>query len=106
LEIGNTVIGKPWWRTGLNREAKLLLLTRAFEELGAVRVEWHTDVRNERSQRAIERLGATREGIRRSYRHRGDGSPRDSVLYAMTAGDWPAAKERLASRDLAVMRPD
>jgi RimJ/RimL family protein N-acetyltransferase/nitroimidazol reductase NimA-like FMN-containing flavoprotein (pyridoxamine 5'-phosphate oxidase superfamily) len=95
LEIGHTVIGRPWWRTGVNREAKLLLLARAFEELGTVRVEWHTDVRNERSQRAIERLGATREGIRRSYRHRGDGSPRDSVLYAMTAGDWPAAKARL-----------
>jgi uncharacterized protein len=109
LEIGNTVLGRPWWRTGINREAKLLLLTRAFEELGALRVEWHTDVRNERSQRAIERLGATREGIRRAYRRRGDGSPRDSVLYAMTAGDWPAAKARLTAalhpRDLAVVPP-
>jgi uncharacterized protein len=98
LEIGDTVLGRPWWRTGVNREAKLLLLTRAFEVLGAVRVQWHTDVRNERSRRAIERLGATREGIRRSYRRHGDGSPRDSVLYSMTAADWPAAKPRLAAR--------
>jgi nitroimidazol reductase NimA-like FMN-containing flavoprotein (pyridoxamine 5'-phosphate oxidase superfamily)/RimJ/RimL family protein N-acetyltransferase len=97
LEIGNSVLGKPWWRTGVNRESKLLLLTRAFEELGAVRVEWHTDVRNERSQRSLEGLGATREGIRRSYRRRGDGSPRDSVLYAMTATDWPAVKAQLTA---------
>jgi RimJ/RimL family protein N-acetyltransferase/nitroimidazol reductase NimA-like FMN-containing flavoprotein (pyridoxamine 5'-phosphate oxidase superfamily) len=97
LEIGHTVLGKPWWRTGVNAEAKRLLLTRAFEELGAVRVEWHTDLRNERSQRAIERLGAVREGVRRSYRRRSDGSPRDSVLYAMTADDWPAAQARLTA---------
>ncbi len=97
LEIGHTFLSKAWWRTGVNREAKVLLLARAFEELGAVRVEWHTDVRNERSQRAIERLGAVREGIRRSYLRRGDGSPRDSVLYAMTADDWPVARSRLTA---------
>ncbi|MBX6355145.1 MAG: GNAT family N-acetyltransferase [Micromonosporaceae bacterium] len=97
LEIGYTVLGKRWWRTGVNREAKLLLLTRAFEQLGAVRVEWHTDLRNERSQRALEGLGAVREGVRRSYRRRADGAPRDSVLYAMTADDWPAAKARLCA---------
>jgi RimJ/RimL family protein N-acetyltransferase/nitroimidazol reductase NimA-like FMN-containing flavoprotein (pyridoxamine 5'-phosphate oxidase superfamily) len=96
LEIGYTFIGKPWWRSGVNREAKLLLLTRAFEELGAVRVEWHTDVRNERSRRAIEGLGAVREGVRRSFRRRGDGTPRDSALYAMTADDWPTARSQLS----------
>lgn len=95
LEIGYTVLGKPWWRTGVNTEAKLLLLTRAFEELGAVRVEWHTDMRNERARRSLERLGAVWEGVRRSYRRRADGSPRNSVLYAMTADDWAAAKARL-----------
>jgi uncharacterized protein len=105
LEIGHTMLGKPWWRTGVNREAKLLLLTRAFEDLGAVRVEWHTDLRNERSQRALDGLGAVRECVRRSYRRRADGSPRDSVLYAMTADDWPAAKASL-SRDLAVVSPE
>ena len=79
----------------VNTEAKLLLLTRAFEELGAVRVEWHTDMRNERARRSLERLGAVWEGVRRSYRRRADGSPRNSVLYAMTADDWAAAKARL-----------
>ncbi|GAB3801868.1 hypothetical protein GCM10027605_20170 [Micromonospora zhanjiangensis] len=62
VAIGYTFLGRPWWRTGVNTEAKLLLLTRAFDELDAVRVVWHTDARNERSQRAIERLGARREG--------------------------------------------
>jgi uncharacterized protein len=98
LEIGGTTLGMPWWRTGVNREAKLLLLTRAFEELGAVRVEWHTDLRNERSQRALEGLGAVREGVRRSYRRRSDGTPRDSVIYAMIADDWPAAKAHLTGQ--------
>jgi RimJ/RimL family protein N-acetyltransferase/nitroimidazol reductase NimA-like FMN-containing flavoprotein (pyridoxamine 5'-phosphate oxidase superfamily) len=95
VAIGHTMLGRPWWRTGANTEAKLLLLTRAFDELGAVRVEWHTDARNERSQRAIERLGATREGLLRRHRRRADGSWRDTVLYAMTADGWPAARARL-----------
>ncbi len=60
-----------------------------------MRVEWHTDARNERSQRAIERLGATREGLLRRHRRRADGSWRDTVLYAMTADGWPAARARL-----------
>jgi RimJ/RimL family protein N-acetyltransferase/nitroimidazol reductase NimA-like FMN-containing flavoprotein (pyridoxamine 5'-phosphate oxidase superfamily) len=89
LEIGGTFLGRPWWRTGINTEAKLLLLTRAFEELGAVRVTWQTDIRNERSQAAIARLGAVREGVLRSNRRRGDGSWRDSVLYSMTVSEWP-----------------
>jgi RimJ/RimL family protein N-acetyltransferase len=95
IAIGYTMLGRPWWRTGVNTEAKLLLMARAFEELGAQRVEWHTDIRNERSQRAIERLGATREGVLRRHRQRVDGSWRDSVLYAMTAPEWPAARARL-----------
>jgi RimJ/RimL family protein N-acetyltransferase/nitroimidazol reductase NimA-like FMN-containing flavoprotein (pyridoxamine 5'-phosphate oxidase superfamily) len=98
LTIGYTFIGRPWWRTGVNTESKLLLLGRAFDDLGAVRVEWHTDIRNERSQRAIERLGASREGVLRSHRRRPDGSWRDTVLYSMTAQEWPAARERLVTR--------
>ncbi|GII20558.1 bifunctional pyridoxamine 5'-phosphate oxidase family protein/GNAT family N-acetyltransferase [Planosporangium mesophilum] len=98
VAIGHTFIGRPWWRSGVNTESKLLLLSRAFDTLGAERVEWHTDIRNERSQRAIERLGASREGILRRHRQRPDGSWRDTALYAMTADDWPAARERLASR--------
>jgi uncharacterized protein len=90
--IGYTFLGRPWWRTGINTEAKLLLLTRAFDELGAVRVVWHTDLRNVRSQRAIERLGARREGVLRMHRQRPDGSWRDTVLYAMTNDEWPKAQ--------------
>ncbi len=96
--IGYTFLGRPWWRTGVNTEAKLLLLTRAFDELGARRVVWHTDIRNERSQRAIERLGAAREGVLRMHRQRPDGSWRDSVLYSMTMDEWPKAQARLRDR--------
>jgi uncharacterized protein len=98
VAIGHTYLGKPWWRTGVNTEAKLMLLTRAFDDLGALRVVWHTDIRNDRSQRAIERLGATREGVLRMHRPRSDGSWRDTVQYAMTVDDWPAARARLRDR--------
>ncbi|MFG2102341.1 bifunctional pyridoxamine 5'-phosphate oxidase family protein/GNAT family N-acetyltransferase [Micromonospora echinaurantiaca] len=98
VAIGYTFLGRPWWRTGINTEAKLLLLTRAFEELGALRVVWHTDIRNERSQRAIERLGATREGVLRMHRQRPDGSWRDTVQYSMTVDEWPNAQVTLRER--------
>ncbi|MFF5214909.1 bifunctional pyridoxamine 5'-phosphate oxidase family protein/GNAT family N-acetyltransferase [Micromonospora sp. NPDC000442] len=105
VAIGHTMLGRPWWRTGINTEAKLLLLTRAFEELDAVRVVWHTDIRNERSQRAIERLGATREGVLRMHRLRPDGSWRDTVQYSMTVDEWPKAqvslRERLRARPVS-----
>ncbi|WP_412740849.1 bifunctional pyridoxamine 5'-phosphate oxidase family protein/GNAT family N-acetyltransferase [Krasilnikovia sp. MM14-A1259] len=93
--IGHTILGKRWWRTGVNTEAKLLLLERAFDVLGAERVFWYTDVRNERSQRAIARLGASRDGVVRRHRLRPDGTWRDSVLFAMTADEWPDAAARL-----------
>ncbi len=95
IAIGHTMLGRPAWRTGVNTEAKLLLLGRAFDDLGAVRVEWHTDQYNVRSQQAIERLGAVREGVLRRHRQRPDGTLRDTVLYAMTDLDWPAARDRL-----------
>ncbi|MFC7545469.1 bifunctional pyridoxamine 5'-phosphate oxidase family protein/GNAT family N-acetyltransferase [Plantactinospora sp. GCM10030261] len=98
LAIGYTWLGRPWWRTGVNTEAKLLLLDRAFGALGAVRVVWHTDIRNERSQRAIERLGARREGVLRMHKQRADGSWRDTVQYAMTEQDWPDARRLLRDR--------
>ena len=75
-----------------------MLLTRAFEDLGAIRVGWHTDIRNERSQRAIERLGARRDGVLRSHRIRPDGTVRDTVVYSMIEAEWPAARDRLRSR--------
>jgi N-acetyltransferase len=98
MAIGHTWLGKRWWRTGHNTEAKLLLLTHAFDTLGAARVVWHTDIYNTRSQAAIERLGATREGVLRKHRIRFDGSWRDTVQYSMTDDDWPVARERLVAR--------
>ena len=105
LGIGHTIVGRRWWRTGVNTEAKLLLLERAFEVLGAERVFWYTDVRNERSQRAIARLGASRDGVIRRHRLRPDGTWRDSVLFAMTADEWPekadALRRKLTDRPAA-----
>ena len=98
LAIGHTQVGRAHWRTAVNTETKLLLMTRAFETLGAGRVEWHTDIRNERSQAAIERLGAVREAVLRRHKRRADGTWRDTVQFAMTIDDWPAAKKRLVER--------
>jgi RimJ/RimL family protein N-acetyltransferase len=98
VAIGYTWLGRRWWRTGVNTEAKLLLLRRAFDDLGAVRVVWHTDIRNVRSQEAIARLGARREGVLRKHKRRRDGSWRDTVQFAMTDDDWPAVRVRLAAR--------
>jgi RimJ/RimL family protein N-acetyltransferase len=98
LCIGGTWIGTRWQRTGLNTDAKLLLMTRAFDVLGANRVAWHTDIHNIRSQRAIERLGAVREGVLRAHRIRPDGSLRDTVVYSITAPEWPTARTALSQR--------
>jgi RimJ/RimL family protein N-acetyltransferase len=98
ISIGHTWLGRRWWRTGHNTESKLLLMSHAFDTLGAARVVWHTDIHNARSQAAIERLGATKEGVLRKHRIRKDGSWRDSVQYAMTDDDWPAARARLTQR--------
>jgi uncharacterized protein len=95
LGIGYTILARPYWRTGVNTESKLMLLERAFDVLGAERVFWYTDVRNDRSQRAIARLGATREGVLRRHRARADGSWRDTVVFSITAGEWPAKAARL-----------
>lgn len=98
VAIGWTWLGSRFWRSGVNTDAKLLLLSRAFDDLGCVRVVWHTDVNNERSQAAIARLGATREGLLRKHKRRPDGSWRDTVLFSMLDTEWPAARERLAAR--------
>ncbi|WP_422770731.1 bifunctional pyridoxamine 5'-phosphate oxidase family protein/GNAT family N-acetyltransferase [Plantactinospora sp. WMMC1484] len=106
VAIGHTFLGRRWWRTGVNTEAKLLLLGRAFDVLGAERVVWHTDIRNERSQRAIARLGATREAVLRRHRQRPDGSWRDTVQYAMIADEWPKAQVRLRERLRVAVAPE
>src|SRR5262249_54931679 len=98
LEIGSTWLGKPWQRTGINTEAKYLLLRHAFEVLGAVRVQLKTDGRNMPSQAAIERLGAVREGVLRKHMLVRDGFIRDTVMYSIIAEEWPAVKLRLEQK--------
>lgn len=103
VEIGSTWLRRTSWRSGANVETKLLLMRHAFEALGLECVSFRTDIRNMRSQRAIERLGAVREGVHRHEMLRRDGSWRDSVHYSILRSEWPAAKQRLVDR-LAVAR--
>jgi RimJ/RimL family protein N-acetyltransferase len=98
LEIGGTAYRPELWATRVNPEAKLLLLQFAFEQLGAGRVQLKTDVRNQRSQRAIARLGARYEGTLRRYQRRDDGTVRDTVLFSILAEEWPAVREGLLAR--------
>ena len=95
LEIGGTWYGPEFQRTVVNTECKLLLLQHAFEELKAIRVQLKTDLRNERSQRAIERIGAVKEGVLRNHMILPDGRYRDSVFYSILDIEWPAVKSRL-----------
>jgi RimJ/RimL family protein N-acetyltransferase len=98
LEIGWTWLAAAVQRTAVNTECKYLLLRHAFETLGAIRVQLRTDLRNLRSQRAIERIGATREGVFRQERIMWDGYLRDSVFYSVIDCEWPAVKARLEAR--------
>jgi N-acetyltransferase len=95
IEIGSTWLGRDFQRTAINTECKYLLLRYAFEDLGAVRVTLKTDGRNEQSQRAIERLGAVREGVLRKHMALWDGYVRDTVYYSILDSEWPKVKERL-----------
>ena len=98
LEIGGTWFAREYQRTAANTESKLLLLTYAFETLKCLRVQLKTDLRNERSQRAIERLGAVREGVLRDHMIMPDGHIRSSVYYGILASEWPGVKARLEER--------
>jgi RimJ/RimL family protein N-acetyltransferase len=95
LEIGWTWIGTAFQRTGLNREAKLLQLTHAFETLEANRVEFKAHARNEPSRNALTGIGATFEGVFRRHMVMPDGSLRDSAYYSVIAPEWPAVKAAL-----------
>jgi RimJ/RimL family protein N-acetyltransferase len=97
LEIGYTWIDPSAWRSAVNTECKYLLLRHAFETLGCVRVALRTDMRNRRSQRAIERLGAVREGVLRKHMILGDGYVRDTVYYSVIDEEWPKVKAFLES---------
>lgn len=97
LEIGWTWLGTAFQRTGINREAKLLQLTHAFEALGAERVEFKTHARNVASRTALLGIGATFEGVLRHHTIMPDGSNRDSAFYGVIAPEWPTVKARLAA---------
>jgi RimJ/RimL family protein N-acetyltransferase len=94
-EIGYTWLSRAAIRTAANTEAKLLMLTHAFEVWRVLRVCFHTDARNERSRAALERIGGQFEGILRAHRMAADFIPRDSVRYSIVAAEWPAVKVRL-----------
>jgi RimJ/RimL family protein N-acetyltransferase len=95
VEIGWTWIGRPWQRTAINTEAKLLMLRHAFEAWGCLRVELRTDVLNQRSRAAIRRIGATEEGVFRKHMITESGRQRDTVYYSILAEEWPGVKARL-----------
>lgn len=98
LEIGYTWLGRDYQRTAVNTEAKFLLLRHAFETLGALRVELKTDARNSRSQKAIERLGAKKEGVLRRHMVVQDGYVRDSVMFSITDLEWPDVRAGLLEK--------
>ncbi|MGH8819795.1 MAG: GNAT family N-acetyltransferase, partial [Rhodoferax sp.] len=95
VEIGWTWYAKRCQRTHINTTAKLLLLTHAFETLGCHVVGWRTDNFNHASQKAIERLGARKDGVIRGLALRRDGTIRDTVMYSLRSGEWPEAKAQL-----------
>jgi len=95
VEIGFTWYAERVQRTALNTEAKLLLCTHAFERWRVRRVRWKTDSRNERSQAAIARLGAQRDGVLRAHRPAPDDTVRSTVFFSMLAEEWPSARQRL-----------
>ena len=95
VEIGYTWYAARCQKTHVNTTCKLMLMTHAFETLGARLVGWRTDNYNFASQRAIERLGARRDGVLRHHALRRDGTVRDTVMYSLTAGEWPEVKAHL-----------
>jgi N-acetyltransferase len=98
VEVGGTWYHPDVWGTRVNPECKLLLLTHAFEVLGVNRVQLVTDLRNERSQRAIAKLGAIREGVLRAHMVSRGGRVRDTVVFGITAAEWPAVRAGLEGR--------
>lgn len=96
LEIGSTWYAASVQRSGLNTEAKLLLLTHAFETLGCIAVEFRTHFMNQQSRRAIERLGARLDGVLRAHTILPNGTVRDTCVYSITAAEWPSVRVHLA----------
>lgn len=98
LQVGYTFYAPRVQRTGVNTEAKLLLLGHAFEALGCICVGFETSWFNHRSRAAIARLGAKQDGVLRSHRRHADGSVRDTVAFSIIESEWPAVKRNLADR--------
>lgn len=102
-EVPKLSIGYTWYapdvqRTGINTEAKLLLLTHAFETLGCISVVFETSWFNQRSRAAIARLGAKQDGVLRNHKRHADGSPRDTVVFSIIDSEWPAVKRTLQDK--------
>ena len=102
-EVPRVLIGYTWYaasrqRTHVNTACKLLLAGHAFDTLACAAVGWETDILNTRSQQAIERLGAHRDGVLRQHKRRHDGTLRDSVEYSVIAAEWPAMRDRLKAK--------
>ena len=102
LEIGSTWYARSVQKTGLNTEAKRLLLTHAFETLGCIAVEFRTHFMNQASRRAIERLGARLDGVLRSHQRAANGTLRDTCVYSIVASEWPTVRAHL---DWQMVRP-
>lgn len=98
IEIGSTAYSPDVWGTVVNPDCKRTLMAWAFEAGGCGRVQLKTDIRNLRSQAAIERLGAVREGVLRNYQVRQDGTLRDTVIYSVTDAEWPTVRDGLDAR--------
>jgi N-acetyltransferase len=99
VEIGWTWVARPWQRTGVNREAKLLMLSHAFDSWSCRRVEFKTSTRNARSRAALRGIGAVEEGVLRHHMINPDGSMRDSVYFSIIAEEWPGVRVRLTGPD-------
>ncbi|MDQ4105293.1 MAG: GNAT family N-acetyltransferase [Actinomycetota bacterium] len=97
LEIGWSWLGRDFRGQGINRWAKYLLLKHAFERMGAQRVEFKTDKRNDQARRGLRNIGATEEGTLRSYNPMPDGTRRDAVFYSILHAEWPSVKAQLAA---------
>jgi N-acetyltransferase len=98
VEIGYTFYAQRFWRSRINTSCKLMLLTHGFEKLGCRMMGLRTDILNLRSQKAIERLGAKKDGVIRHWGVRKDGSVRDTVMYSILLAEWPGVKARLEER--------
>jgi RimJ/RimL family protein N-acetyltransferase len=98
IHLGSTLYGRRWWGTTVNPDAELLLLSHCFDDCGYGRVKIQTDLLDVRSQAAIAKLGAQREGVVRRDMKREDGSFRDSVVFSVLIDEWPAVKAGLEAR--------